>query len=123
MALDIDAYTCMACWREWHEQGMKTFADYLRYYNDRDVIGLVEGIEKMSAIKFEQGLDIFKESVSLASLTQIYLQRKLDKNDYFCGIAAEDKHICKDIKFVGMVEGASIVFIVIKKPENICAKK
>ena len=80
---EIDAYTYMSCWREWHKQGMKTFADYLKYYNDGDVIGLVEGIEKMSKIKFEQGLDVFKESVSLASLTQIYLQRKLDKNDYF----------------------------------------
>ena len=125
----MDAYTYMSCWREWHEQGMKTFADYLKYYNDRDVIGLVEGIEKMSEIKFEQGLDIFKESVSLASLTQIYLQRKLGKNDYFCGIAAEHKHIYKDLKHLGIVGGASILFHryqeagkTLIKDKNLCKK-
>ena len=66
--------------------------------------------KKMIEIKFEQGLDIFKESVSLASLTQVYLQRKLDKNDYFCGIAAEHKHIYKDLRHLGIVGGASVVF-------------
>ena len=66
----IDAYTFMSCWRVWYEQNMKTFADYVKYYNEHDVIGRIEGIEKLLAIENEQGLDVFKESVSLATLTQ-----------------------------------------------------
>ena len=31
---------------------------------------MIEGIEKLLAIENEQGLDVFKESVSLATLTQ-----------------------------------------------------
>ena len=89
---------------------MKTFANYLRYYNDRHVTGLVKAIETMSHKKFEQGLDIVKESVSLASFTQIYLQQKLDKNDYFFGVALEHKHIYRDLKFMGIVGCASFVF-------------
>ena len=38
------------CEKVWKEQNMKTFGDYVRYYNDLDVTGLVEGIVKMSKI-------------------------------------------------------------------------
>lgn len=106
----IDAYTYMSCWGVWHMHDMKTFADYVRYYNDHDVIGMIEGIEKLLAIENEQGLDVFKESVSLATLTQKYLQRNLDENDYFCGISEEHKHIHKDLKTLGIVGGPSIIF-------------
>ena len=98
----IDVYTYMSCWRVWHSQRMKTFADYVRYYNDHDVIGMIEGIEKLLGIENEQSLDVFKESVSLATLTQKYLQRNLDENDYFCGISEEHKHIHKDFKTLGI---------------------
>ena len=106
----IDAETYMSCWEVWNKQNMKTFADYMRYYNDHDVIGLVEGIEKFLAIENEQGLDVFKESVSLASLTHKYLQRNLDENDYFSGISEEHKHIHKDLKTLGITGGPSIIF-------------
>jgi hypothetical protein len=38
---------------------MKTFADYVRCYNNHDVIGMIEGIEKLLAIENKQGLDVF----------------------------------------------------------------
>ena len=125
----IDSYTYMNCWKEWNEQKMKTFGDYTRYYNNSDVVGLVEGLEKMIAIKFEQGLDIFKESVSLASLTQVYLRRNLAEDDYFCGISEEHKHIYKDLKTFGIVGGPSIIFnryqeanVTSIKGKNLCKK-
>jgi len=82
----IDAYTYMSCWKVWYEQDMKTFADYVRYYNDHDVIGMIEGIEKLLAIENEQGLDVFKESVSLATLTQKYRETSM-KTTIFVGSA------------------------------------
>ena len=36
---NIDMYEYMKCWKAWHDQGMNTFGDYVRFYNDRDVIG------------------------------------------------------------------------------------
>ena len=36
------------CKEEWFEQSMETFGDYVRYYNNHDVIGLVEAIKKCS---------------------------------------------------------------------------
>ena len=78
------------------------------YYND--FIGMIEGVEKLIAIENEQGLDVFKESVSLASLTQKYLQRNRSDNDYFSGISERHKHIHKDLKTLGIVGGPSIIF-------------
>ena len=67
----------------WKREGMSTFGDYVRYYNNHDVIGLVEVVEKMIAVEIENGLDIFKNSISLPGLTQQYLFQNLDKADYF----------------------------------------
>ena len=36
------------CQQVWKEGDMKCFGDYVKYYNNLDVSGLVEGIEKMS---------------------------------------------------------------------------
>ena len=54
---------------------MTTFADYVEYYNNHDVIGLVEGIEKMIEIQNKKKLDMFKDSVSLPGLVQKYLMK------------------------------------------------
>ena len=72
---------------------MKTSCDYVRFYNNHDVIGLVEGIGKMIKIENSNKLDVFKESCSLPRLTQRYLFNKLSKNDYFTCISREHKHI------------------------------
>ena len=100
----------MACWRVWNTENMKTFADYVKFYNNHDVLGFVQGLEKFLAIENEQGLDVFKESVSLASLTHKYLQRNLEEDDYFTGISEQHSHIYKDLRTLGITGGPSIIF-------------
>ena len=39
---------------------MKTFADWLRYYNDLDVAPGLEALEKMRSSYIEKGIDIFE---------------------------------------------------------------
>ena len=97
------------CWNVWYEQGMKTFGDYVRYYNNRDVLGLVEGIEKMLEIEKQNGLDVFKESVSLPGLTQKYLFRNL-KGDYFTNFSSVHEHIYRQLRKLGITGGASVIF-------------
>ena len=65
------------CIQLWEEEGMETFEDYVRHYNNHNVIGLVEGIVKMLEIENDNGLDVFKESVSLSGLTQKCLFKKM----------------------------------------------
>ena len=58
------------CKNVWTSEGMETFADFICYYNNADVIGFVEAVEKMIANEGSYELDIFKESISLPGLTQ-----------------------------------------------------
>ena len=111
----------------WLKENMTTFRDYIRYYNNHDVIGMIEGIEKMLKIENANKLDVFKESVSLPGLTQTYLFKKLG-DDYFTNFSKEHGHIYKELR-QGIVGGPSIVFcryqeagITKIKGKNICRK-
>ena len=101
---DIDS-----CQEAWQREGMETFADYVRFYNNSDVIGFVEAVSKMLTTKrVENGLDMFKISVSLPGLTQRYLFSNL-KEDYFVGFGKEHKQYAKDLRN-SITGGPSIIF-------------
>ena len=97
------------CERVWKEQGMKTFGDYIRFYNDADCIGLVEGIVKMGKIFKNQKLDLFKDGISLPRLTQKQIFKALKKGQYFTTFSKKHSHIYKIVRD-GIVGGASLVF-------------
>lgn len=54
---------------------MRTFADWLRYYNDRDVGPGLEVLEKMRAFYTAKGIDILKDAVSLHGVSLHHLLR------------------------------------------------
>ena len=94
-----DMYDYMNCWKIWNEQGMKTFSDYIRYYNNADVIGFVEAVNKMLKNNVDRGLDMFKISVSLPGLTQRYIFSKLKDNTYFVGFGTKNiKVMLKELR-------------------------
>ena len=87
---------------------MQRFRDNVKYYNDLHVIGLVQGIERMMDIKITEGMDMFKDSVTLPGLTQCYLFRNL-VDDYFTVFNKENKHFYKELK-KNITGGPSLVF-------------
>ena len=52
---------------------MQTFADWLRYYNDLDVVPGLEALQKMRVFYAEKGIDILKDAVSLPGVSLDYL--------------------------------------------------
>ena len=44
------------CESEFKRLGMQSFGDYVKYYNDLDVSGMVEGIEGMMNIYISRGI-------------------------------------------------------------------
>ena len=64
-----------ACQRVFKERGMRTFADWLRYYNDLDVAPGLEALEKMRNFYTEKGIDILKDAVSTPGVSLHYLLR------------------------------------------------
>ena len=47
------------CQNIFQERGMKTFADWLRYYNNLDVGPFLEALETMRGFYANLGIDIF----------------------------------------------------------------
>ena len=63
------------CKRVFQERGMKTFRDWLEYYNNLDVTPFLETLEKMKAYYTKLGVDIFKDAVSLPGVSMQYILR------------------------------------------------
>ena len=49
------------CQREFQEKGIRTFADWLRYYNNLDVAPGLEALEKMRNFYTDKGIDMLKD--------------------------------------------------------------
>ena len=52
---------------------MKTFKDFLEWYNNLDVLPFIEAVEKMKTFYKAKKLDLFKDGVSLPGLVLKYL--------------------------------------------------
>ena len=63
------------CKRVFQERGMKTFGDWLEYYNNLDVTSFLETLEKMKAYYTKLGVDIFKDAVTLPGVSMQYTLR------------------------------------------------
>ena len=58
-----------------HERGMKTFGDWLEYYNNLDVSPFLEALQTMKSFYTGLGVDIFKDAVSLPGVSMQYVLR------------------------------------------------
>ena len=90
-----------------YEKGMRTFRDWLEYYNNLDVAPGLEALEKMRGFYSSKGIDILKDAVSLLGVSLHYLLRgALERGEEFWSPSSEAYDLLKK----GMVGGSSIVF-------------
>lgn len=61
------------CKQLFKENGMKTFADWLRYYKDFDVAPGLEALKKMRGLYTEKGIGILKDAVGIPGVRFRYL--------------------------------------------------
>ena len=54
---------------------MKTFADWLKNYNNLDFEPFIEALNKMRSFYIERGIDILKDAVSLPAVSLQFLMR------------------------------------------------
>ena len=54
----------------WKDNNMTSMFDYLKYYNNLDVIPFVEAIEKHKHFYYDQGFDMHKDAISLSGLAE-----------------------------------------------------
>ena len=61
------------CNQNFEEEGMKTFADWLKYYNNQDVAPRLQTLEKMVDFYMGKGIDILKNAVRIPDVSYNYI--------------------------------------------------
>ena len=109
----------------WNHENMCTFKDFLRWYNNKDVVPTLEAMPKMLAFYHKKGIDMLKLGCTLPNLANICLHKSTSAKFY--PFTESDKDLLQKIR-EDMVGGPSIVFTrkavvdetFIRNSENIC---
>ena len=109
----------------WEEEQMSTFRDFVKWYNNKDVVPTLEAMQKMMEFYHNKGIDMLKLGCTLPNLTNICLHQST-KHKFFPFVESDnDLH---DKIREDMTGGPSIVFTrkavveqtFIRNSENIC---
>jgi G:T-mismatch repair DNA endonuclease (very short patch repair protein) len=95
--------------RVWDAEGMSTVRDLLVWYNNLDVVPMLEAIEKQCAFFIAKGIDMFKDGISLPGLCQKYLFTFPDKDTVFALVDHRNEDLYHMLR-ESIVGGPSIVF-------------
>ena len=87
----------------WNKNGMTVFKDFLKWYNNKDVVPTLEAIQ----FYHNKVNDMLKLGCKLPNLANICLHKST--NDKFYPFCESDKDLCKKIR-EDMTGGLSIVF-------------
>ena len=86
---------------------MQNFSDFLKWYNNKDVVPTLEAMQKMIECYHNKGIDMLKLGCTLPNLANICLHKSTDSNFY--PFTESEKDLLKKIREV-MVGGPSFVF-------------
>ena len=109
----------------WEEEQMSTFRDFVKWYNNKNVVPTIEAMQKMMEFYHNKGIDMLKLGCTLPNLANICLHQST--NHKFFPFVESDKDLHDKIR-EDMTGGPSIVFTrkavvdqtFIRNSENIC---
>ena len=91
----------------WKKNVMTVFKDFLKWYNNKDVVPTLEAMQKMIQFYHKKGIDMLKLGCTLPNLANICLHKSTNYKFYpFC---ESDKDLCEKTR-EDMTGGPSIVF-------------
>ena len=91
----------------WQQEQMSSFKDFLRWYNNKDVVPTLEAMLKMIAFYHDKDIDMLKLGCTLPNLANICLHKSTDAKFY--PFTEGDKDLLEKIR-EDVVGGPSIVF-------------
>ena len=109
----------------WKQEKMSSIKDFLRWYNNKDVVPTLEAMQKMIAFYHDKDIDMLKVGCTLPNLANICLHISTDAKFY--PFTEGDKDLSEKIR-EDVVGGPAIVFTrkavvdetFIRKSTNIC---
>ena len=107
-ACNISEEEYASCLVAWREKNMKTFRDYLEYYQLLDTQPMLEAVKNQCKFFIERGIDMFKDACSLPGISSKYVFKN-SPNAKFMLFSNSDADIFKSLKhqFTG---GPPIIF-------------
>jgi hypothetical protein len=94
----------------WNKQNMKTFKDFLIWYNNLDVGPFISALSNLTQFYFKWGIDIFKESISIPGIARKMIFQAAQKKKVSFSLI--DNHN-SDLHFLisrNLVGGPAIIF-------------
>ena len=67
---------------KWNHENMCTFKDFLRWYNNKDVVPTLEAMQKMLAFYHKKGIDMLKLGCTVPNLANICLHKSTSAKFY-----------------------------------------
>ena len=64
----------------WKMEKMKTFRDFLRWYNNHDVVPTLQAMKKMMEFYHDQKIDMLKLGCTVPNLANICLHKSTDRS-------------------------------------------
>lgn len=107
------------CEKVWRDHQMRTFRDFLVWYNNLDVEPFVKAVENFQQFYFEKGIDVFKTAISVPGIARQLLFRTARKeNANFALFDKQNEDLYQTIKhnIVGVQALSSLVTIARAKP-------
>ena len=109
----------------WKQEQMSSFKDFLRWYNNKDVVPTLEAMQKMIASYHDKDIDMLKLGCTLPNLANICLHKSTDAKFY--PFTEGDKDLLEKIR-EDVVGGPAIVLTrkavvdetFIRKSTNLC---
>ena len=109
----------------WKQEKMSSFKDFLRWYNNKDVVPTLEAMQEMIAFYHDEDIDMWKLGCTLPNLVNIFLHKSTDAEIY--AFTGGDKGLLEKNR-EDVFDGPSIVFTCkavvdetfIRKSANIC---
>ncbi|XP_066285616.1 uncharacterized protein [Branchiostoma lanceolatum] len=94
------------CQEVWKDHNMHTMKDFLTWYNNKDVVTMLDAVQRMSDFYKDRQIDMFKDGISVPGLTMKYLFMDIG-DTYFTCMDNEDAYKLFKNNIVG---GPSIIF-------------
>ena len=91
----------------WNHENMCTFEDFLRWYNNKEVVPTLEAMQKMLAFYHKKGIDMLKLGCTLPNWANICLHKTTSAKFY--PFTETDEDLLQKIR-EDMVGGTCIVF-------------
>ena len=109
----------------WEQEQMTTFQDFVRWYNNKDVVPTLDAMQKMMEFYHNKGIDMLKLGCTLPNVANTCLHKSTNNKCY--PFVEADKVLHDKIR-KDMTGGPSIVFTTkavvdqtyIRNSENIC---